>query len=596
MPTAGKFQLPNQRLDSWKEISAFFKCDERTVRRWEKDRGLPVHRAPGGGGKVFAYTDELSDWLAASRNSGVVSEFDSEGAPRVSVDESPSVEGLPAEPSVQQRAPENHWKTAGLVLGLIFAVAVLTLATLYRSPGLDSIAVLPFVNGGGDANTDYLSDGITESLIDNLAHVPELKVRSRNSVFRYKGKDVDAQKAGNDLAVSALVSGRVVPRGDTIEVSAELTDVRDNSVIWGQHYSVKSTGILSLQQQIAGDIADKLRSKLSVSEKQQITRQGTQDPEAYELYLRGRYAWNKRTAAELETAISYFNQAIAKDPGYALAYSGLADAYYVRLPVYSGAPSENDPKASAAARRALELDPSLARPHAVLGGSEVEYDWDFARGDAEYRKAFEIDPNDPTVHEWYAEKIGMLGGREQEALAEVNRAHELDPLSSVISSQIGDVHVMARRFDQAIAVCQKLANEDPTFARAHQCLAQAYWGKRMYPQVIEERKIFGQLSGDPNEVNLASAMEEGFRTGGWKGALTNGIAVREAERKSGYSSAYLIATMYADLGDKDQAFRWLNTAYQERDWLLEALKTDFLLDPIRSDPRFAELMQKIGLP
>src|SRR5208282_3608711 len=185
----------------------------------------------------------------------------------------------------------------------VAAAAILILAGLsygaYRwlSPGsssaIDSLAVLPFTNGGGDANTDYLSDGITESLIDNLAHVPELKVRSRNSVFRYKGKDVDAQKAGNDLAVSALVSGRVVPRGDTIEVSAELTDVRDNSVIWGQHYSVKSTGILSLQQQIAGDIADKLRSKLSVSERQQITRQGTQDPEAYELYLRGRYAWNK---------------------------------------------------------------------------------------------------------------------------------------------------------------------------------------------------------------------------------------------------------------------------------------------------------------
>ena len=195
--------------------------------------------------------------------------------------------------------------------------------------------MLPFTNGGGDANTDYLSDGITESLIASLTHVPELKVKSRNSVFRYKGKDVDVQKAGNDLGVSALVSGRVVPRGDSIEVSAELTDVRDNTEIWGQHYSGKSADIISLQQQIAGDIAEKLRSKLSTSEKQQVTKQGTQNPEAYELYLKGRYSWNKRTPADLATAISYFNQAIAKDPGYALAYSGLADAYSV-LPSYGG--------------------------------------------------------------------------------------------------------------------------------------------------------------------------------------------------------------------------------------------------------------------
>ena len=180
---------------------------------------------------------------------------------------------------------------------------------------IDSIAVLPFTNGGGDANTDYLSDGITESLIDSLTHVPQLKVKSRNSVFRYKGKDVDVQKVGGDLGVSALVSGRVIPHGDNIEVSAELTDVRDNTEIWGQHYSGKSTDIVSLQQQIAGDIAEKLRSKLSSSEKQQVTKQGTQNPDAYELYLKGRYSWNRQTPSEITAAITYFDQAISKDPG-----------------------------------------------------------------------------------------------------------------------------------------------------------------------------------------------------------------------------------------------------------------------------------------
>ena len=233
-----------------------------------------------------------------------------------------------------QASPDKPLKrrTLGVVLAAcIVVIGLAAVGTWYlrsgRAAQIDSIAVLPFTNGGGDANTDYLSDGITESLIGNLAHVPQLKVKSRNSVFRYKGKDIDVQKAGNDLGVSALVSGRVSPHGDSVEVSAELTDVRDNTEIWGQHYSGKSTDIISLQQQIAGDIAEKLRSKLSTSEKQQVTKQGTQNPEAYELYLKGRYSWNKRTPSDTATAISYFNQAIAKDPGYALAYSGLADAY-----------------------------------------------------------------------------------------------------------------------------------------------------------------------------------------------------------------------------------------------------------------------------
>src|SRR6202008_412919 len=343
-----------------------------------------------------------------------------------------------------QASPDKTLKRGKLWVVLsacIIAIGLAAGAASYlrsgRTAHIDSIAVLPFTNGGGDANTDYLSDGVTESLIASLTHVPELKVKSRNSVFRYKGKDVDFKKVGNDLGVSALVSGRVMPRGDSIEVSAELTDVRDNTEIWGQHYSLKSANIVGLPQQIAGDIAEKLRSELSTSEKQQVTKQDTQNPEAYELYLRGRYYWNKRTGPDMATAIDYFNQAIAKDPGYAVAYSGLADAYVV-LPYYSGAASgEYYPKGNAAARKALELDSTLARPHAVLGGIETVYDWDFAGGEAEYKKAFELDPGDATAHSWYALDSGLIGGREQEALAEINRAHQLDPLSSIIKANVG---------------------------------------------------------------------------------------------------------------------------------------------------------------
>ncbi len=486
------------------------------------------------------------------------------------------------------------WISAGAAL-----IAVVAALALYLRPGrtaqIDSIAVLPFTNVGGDASADYLGDGITESLIASLTHVPDLKVKSRNSVFRYKGKDVDAQKVGSELGVSALVSGRVTPHGDNVEVSAELTDVRDNTELWGQRYSGKSTEIISLEQQMAGDLAAKLRSGMSTSEKQQVTRQGTQNPEAYELYLKGRYAWNKRTPADLEAAISYFNQAIAKDPGYALAYSALGDVYTV-YPVYGAKSSEVVPKSNAAARKALELDPTLAHPHAVLGGNYMEYDWDFAGGEAEYKKAFELDPNDAAAHQWYGQDIAWIGGHEQEALAEMNRAHQLDPMSPIISETLGLVQTTARKYDDAIATCQKSATDNPTFAQAHVCLAHAYWAKSMYPQVVQEFKLLGQLNQNQKDIEFAAALEQGFQSGGWKGALTKGIEVREAQRKSSYWSAYDIADLYVGLGEKDEVFRWLNVAYEERDYQMEGLRTDPLLDSVRSDPRFAELVKKVGLP
>ena len=500
-----------------------------------------------------------------------------------------------------QASPDRKLKRGKLWVVLAACIATLGLAVggwylrFGRATQIDSIAVLPFANVSGDANSDYLSDGITESLIANLTRVAELKVKSRNSVFRYKGKDVDVQKVGNELGVSALVSGRVTPHGDNVEVSAELTDVRDNTELWGQHYSGKSADIISIQQQIAGDLANKLRSKLSASEKQQVTKQGTQNPEAYELYLKGRYSWNKRTHADIAAAISYFSQAIAIDPRYALAYSGLADAYAV-FPGYGGTPSEDYPKSNAAARKALELDPKLAHPHAVLGSNEMDYDWDFPGGEAEFKKALELDPNDATAHQLYAMAIGQLGGREQEALAEINRAHQLEPQSLIISKSVASVLMMAGKYDEAIAVCEKLVHDNPAVAIAHFCLANAYWGKRMYPQVIEEEKAYSRLSGDQNEIEFASALEQGFRSGGWKRTLTKGIEARQAQRKAGYSSAYEIGATYAELGEKDQAFRWFEIAYQERDRLLLNLKTDYGLDLVRSDPRFAELVRKVGLP
>jgi TolB-like protein len=608
-------------LVSWKEIAVFLNRAERTVKRWERERGLPVHRVPGGErGSVFAYPEELTDWLKG-KSQELEADDSASGHPAAgqATDEASQqgdarAETPPAPAPARRRLVVNPARVAAWVLPLALTAALIfylsgghtdsrVTAVGDREPANagvpelapDSVAVLPFTNAGGDSSSDYLSDGITESLIGNLAHISQLKVRSRDSVFRLKGKNIEVQEAGNELGVAEVVSGRVTVQADNIEVSAELTNVRDNTEIWGKRYAGKATGLIQLQREIAGDIAEKLRSTLSSADKQLVTRQGTENVEAYTLYLKGRYGWNRRDRASLKAAIPYFDQAIALDPEYALAYSARADVYSV-LPYFGDSPAEDFPKASIAAREALRLDPTLGHPHAILGSIEMAYDWDFAGGEAEFRKAFAIDPNDATAHQWFAECLGMIGGREQEALKEIDLAHALDPTSLVIPRVKGSVYVAARRFDDAIAVCQQLLDENPTYALAHDCLGYAYWGKRMYPQVIEQWKMYGETSGNRDDTELGDAMERGFRSGGWRGALAEGIQVRLRQRQVGYMSPYLIARFYADLGDKEKALQWLNTGYSEHDFLLRELNTAFELDSLRSDPRFSELVRKVGLP
>ena len=617
---------PAKTLVSWKEIAVFLNRAERTVKRWERERGLPVHRVPGGErGGVFAYSNELADWLkgkaeeleAEDRTSGepdaghTAEQTASEQATRQAA---ASVESLPAAAPAGHRLTVSPARVAAWLVPLALTGAFIyylsgghndsrVTAVGDRAPSNarasdlapNSVAVLPFTNVGGGVSSDYLSDGITESLIGNLARVPLLKVRSRDSVFRLKGRDIDVQEAGSELGVPVVVSGRVAVQGANIEISAELTDVRDNTEIWGKRYTGKSSDLIQLQEQLTGDIAEKLRSTLTSVDRELVTRQGTQNTEAYTLYLKGRYGWNQRNLTSLEASIPYFNQAIARDPGYALAYSALADVYSV-LPFFGGNPAEDFPKSGIAAREALRLDPTLAHPHAILGSIQMEYDWDFAGGEAEFRKALALDPNDATAHQWFAENLGMIVGREHEALAEIDQAHLLDPTSLVIRRVKGSVLVAARRYDDAIAVCQQLLVENPTYNLAHDCLGYAYWGKRMYPQVIEQWNAYYHHSGNRNEAELGEAVDRGFRSAGWRGALAEAIKVLINQRQTGYESPYEIARLYADLGDKEKAFEWLDTAYREHDFLLKELNTAFQMDNLRSDPRYAELVRKVGLP
>jgi tetratricopeptide (TPR) repeat protein len=387
-----------------------------------------------------------------------------------------------------------------------------------------------------------------------------------------------------------------VQHADSIQVSADLTKVRDNTEIWGEQYDRKTSDVLALQQQIAADIAEKLRSRLSGAEKQQAAKQGTQNPEAYQLYVKGRYYWNKRTNADLKTGISLLNQAIEKDPGYALAYSGLADAYSVLIS-YGGDPNEVIPKANAAAEKALELDPTLAHPHAVLASNKFDFAFDFHGGEADYRKAIALDPSDATAHHWFSLDLANIG-RIQEAIDEVERAHQLDPLSPIIGVVRGFPYMAGRQFDRAIEIENKVLAENPDVGRAHSFLGGAYWAQHKYMDAIQEWKIGARLEGDKNGAEVAQAMETGFRSGGKDGALRSAIQVTLVQRKAGQSfvSPYSIAANYADLGDKDRAFEWLETAYRERDGNIVGMPTDYLLDPIRSDARYAELVRKVGFP
>ena len=503
--------------------------------------------------------------------------------------------------AVAEAAPRassgKYWIPAVALVLVALAAGVWFWRGKASAPQIESIAVIPFATSGGNADTEYMGDGLTESLIASLAHLPELKVKSRNSVFRFKGKEVDVQQVGKELTVDALLTGRVILHGDSVQVNAELTNVRDNTEIWGEHYERKASDMVALQQQIAGDIADKLRSKLTGAEKLQVTKQGTQNPEAYQLYVKGRYYWNTRTIDGLNAAISYFQQAIDKDPSYALAYAGLADTYEV-MSYIEGDPNDRIPKAKAAAEKALELDPTLARPHALLGLAKMGYYWDFAGGEAEFRKAIALDPGDATAHQWLAEMLAYIGGRSQESVAEATLAYQLDPLSPVIGFALGETYSHDHQFDKAIETDKKVSADNPAFATAHTGLAWAYWGEHKYPQFIEEWKTSARLGGDKNYAEYAAALDEGYRSGGWSVAARKGIEVLQAHRaaKSDYLAPYVIAELYADIGDKDHAFEWLNVAFQEHNLWMAALRTDPVLDPLHSDPRYAELVRKIGFP
>ena len=505
---------------------------------------------------------------------------------------------------------ESHERVArpapaalGLIIGLLGIVGVTALVVgVYfyygrSGPQINSIAVLPFVNESGNAEVEYLSDGMTESLISSLSQLPNLSVKARSSVFRYKGKDATPQTIGSELNVDALVNGRLVQRGNDLRLHVELVDTRTENVLWKSDYSRSMSNLVALQSEIARDISANLRAKLSGPEQTEVTKNYTENAEAYRLYLQGRFHWNKRKPEEHRRAIQYFEQAIALDPKYALAYSGIADCYAVSTSPLEGA--ERWSILRSAADKALALDPTLGEPHAALASLGGD-NWDWSYAEQEYKKAIELNPNYATAHQWYAEMLTRLG-RHEEAIKEIKRAQELDPLSLVINSDMIYILTMARRYDEAIAQAKKTLELDSSWSFALAQLVEAYLHKGLYEEALAEREKFIQNS-DRSPERKAAAIEEvtvlreAYRHAGadgfWRQLLES--QTRAMKRGEDFSPTFY-AEIHARLGKKDEAFQWLSRAVDQKESGVDLLKVDPAFDNLRDDPRFAELLERMNL-
>jgi TolB-like protein/Tfp pilus assembly protein PilF len=455
-----------------------------------------------------------------------------------------------------------------------------------RAAAIDSIAVLPLVNANNDPNTDFLSDGITESLINSLSQIPELRVMARSTAFRYKGQEIDPQKIGRELDVSAVLTGRVLQRGDTLTIQVDLVDTRDGSQLWGEQYSRKLSDILIVQQSISREVSEKLRLKLSGEQQEQLTKRYTESTEAYELYLRGRYHWNKRTTDGLMKGIEYFQQAIQADPNYALAYAGLADSYNVLSTNGVRPPKEAFPKAKEAAEKALSLDDTLAEAHSALAFIKTVYEWDWQGAEKEFKRAIELNPKYSNAHYFYAFAHLLSLGRMDEANTEMKRALELEPFSLIINTNLGRTYFLARQYDKAIEQYRRTLEMDAGFPRAHERLQEAYEQKGMYAEAIADMEKINPEFGS----RLRAAYEKSGVAGYWQTRIDF-----DRESKQTYVSPYFTAVKYAALGDKDRAMESLEQAYNTRDSWLVHLKVDPMLDSVRSDPRYTRLLAGMNL-
>ena len=463
-----------------------------------------------------------------------------------------------------------------------------------RTPGqgaIISLAVLPLVNASGDERVDYLSDGITESIINTLSQLTRLRVMARATVFHYRNKEVDPRQVGRELGVQALLIGRLLRLDDRLVIRAELIDVANGWQLWGAQYNREPNDILALQQEMAREISRNLSLTLTGAEWRQLAKSHTENTEAYRFYLKGRYYLNKRLTETLRAAIEQFQQAVNADTGYALAYVGLADCYSL-LSLYSAlTPKEAFPKAKAAALKALELDDTLAEAYTSLGAIKVFYEWDWAGAERDFERALLLNPGYADVHQRYGIYL-VARGRFDEAAAELKRAQELDPLSLITSTMAGYPLYYGREYDRAIEQFRKTLEMDPNFSMAHFRLALAYEQKGLYEKAVTELETSKALSDDRDVIAMLSRV---YALMGRRGEAEGALAELQDRASQTYVSSYNRAAIHAALEEKDRALEWLERAYDERSYWLIYLGVDPLLDGLRDDARFTSLMRRVGL-
>ncbi|MBL8208624.1 MAG: tetratricopeptide repeat protein [Blastocatellia bacterium] len=482
-----------------------------------------------------------------------------------------------------------------LFLGLaIVVLAFITIAaTLYFRAGegeIEAIAVLPFTNSSADPNAEYLSDGITESLINSLSRVPNLRVMARTTAFRYKGREIDPQKIGAELKVQALLTGRVMQRGDELVIQADLIDVKDGAQLWGEKYNRKLSDILAVQTEISREITDRLQLRLTNEQQHLIAKQHTKNIEAYQRYLQGRFYWNKRNADGVKKAVEFYEQAIKADPTYALAYAGIADAYAV-WPDDSLTRKETAARVKAAASKAVELDPQLPEAHTSLAFAKMIEERDLTGAESSFNRSIELNPNYPTAHHWYAYDL-IAQGRVDEAIQSIRRAQTLDPVSLSINNDVGEIYFFARRYDQAIEQCRKTLEMDPNFIPAHQTLGLAYAQKGQFPQALAELKKAVEMSA--NNAYVLALLGYVYGAAGQRPEAEATLAQLQQLSASKYVSPFHLALVHTQLGDFDRTFALLQQAEDEHVFSMLLLKADPKLDKLRSDSRYAAFLQRLG--
>lgn len=490
------------------------------------------------------------------------------------------------------RAVRPYWLTAVVAVAvLLVTIAGIAYFTSSNKKSINSLAILPFVNATSDPNTEHLSEGITESLINNLSQVPQLRVMARTTVFSFNGQDVDSRKVGSDLGVDAVVTGRVTQLADTLVIQVDLVDVSSGAQIWGERFNRKLTDVVTMQGEISREISEKLHLRMTDEERSRVSKRHTINAEAYQLYLKGRYQWNKRTQVGLEKSIEYFTEALEKDPTYAQAYAGMADSYNILARFNFVRPQDAYPKARAAATKALGIDEMLAEAHSSLAVVKMDYEWDLSGAEREFKRAIELNPSYASAHQWYGLML-MSRGRTEEALAETKTAQQLDPLSLIVDMGVGGLYIYARRFDEAIAYLEKVRELHPEAFQPDSNLAYVYEIKGMKDEAVASYVKSRTLAGDTEE--RIAALKNAYAVSGWKGYLQKRVdEMKEHAKRQRYTSPFSIALIYAQMGEKNEALAWLEKTYEERNYRLLFIKVDARLDALRSEPRFLRLVQRI---